>query len=410
MKREFLSLVLSFVCTILFAQAPSITWQKSLGGTLADEAKSVQPTGDGGYVVGGTTSSNNGDVTGNHGGTDCWIVKLSSTGSIEWQKTLGGTGNETFGSIRVTPDGGYIIGATTSSNNGDVSGNHGSTDAWIVKLTSTGTISWQKCFGSTGLDELRYVEETLDGGYIAMGISGTNDGDLSSFAEDYVSGGWIFKLSSTRTIEWQKSYHGFQAGGTFFNSIRQTSDGGFVYCGYISGNTGYVFINKVNNAGTPAGGDGWGPQFFGMYSLVASKCVAPTDNGGCIAVFKDELTLNPMVKKYNSAMAVEWTKIFDASECGDAYSISKTTDGGYILAGTASNGCSFSGTRGGSDYWLAKITSTGTFEWQRSLGSAGNDFGYWGEQKADGSYIIAGKGVANSGDITGNHGGDDFWL
>src|SRR4051812_23123800 len=74
--------------TPLLAQVPLIEWQKSLGGLGDDQATSIQQTSDGGYIVAGYSFSNDGDVTGHHGGAhydsaDYWIVKLSSTGLVQ---------------------------------------------------------------------------------------------------------------------------------------------------------------------------------------------------------------------------------------------------------------------------------------------------------------------------------------
>src|SRR5688572_8174325 len=91
-----------------FAQ-PAIEWQKSLGGSELDYANSIQQTSDGGYIVSGSSDSNDGDVTGHHGGTDCWIVKLSNTGTVQWQKSLGGTTYEYAPSVQQTSDGGYVV-------------------------------------------------------------------------------------------------------------------------------------------------------------------------------------------------------------------------------------------------------------------------------------------------------------
>ena len=116
------------------AQAPYLQWQKTLGGTVGDECYSIELTNDGGYIVVSNTNSNDGDVTGNHGGVDSWVVKLNATGDIVWQKTLGGTSDDFAYSIQLTNDGGYIVAGITNSNDGDVTGNHGSGDSWVVKL------------------------------------------------------------------------------------------------------------------------------------------------------------------------------------------------------------------------------------------------------------------------------------
>ena len=126
---------------------PQIAWQKCLGGSSYDEANSVQQTGDRGYIVAGDTFSNDDNVSGNHGIRDSWVVKLDNVGDVEWQKCLGGSRYDKANSIQQTVDGGYIVAGDTNSSDGDVSGNHGNADSWLVKIDSIGNIQWQKCLG-----------------------------------------------------------------------------------------------------------------------------------------------------------------------------------------------------------------------------------------------------------------------
>ncbi len=114
----------------------NIVWQKSLGGSDFDYAYSVGQTSDGGFIVPGSSISLNGDVSGNHGLYDGWIFKLDSAGDLAWQKSLGGSSYDFLYSVKQTPDSGYLIAGTTRSNDDDVSGNHGWDDYWIVKLSS----------------------------------------------------------------------------------------------------------------------------------------------------------------------------------------------------------------------------------------------------------------------------------
>src|SRR4249919_3188265 len=111
MRNNYIFTVLLIMASFIsLAQtAPGIQWQKSLGGDSADEANSIVQTFDGGYIVAGHSGSNNGDVSGNHGSGDYWIVKLNSTGNIQWQKSLGGSGYDGAESIKQTFDSGYIV-------------------------------------------------------------------------------------------------------------------------------------------------------------------------------------------------------------------------------------------------------------------------------------------------------------
>jgi hypothetical protein len=182
-----------FAATTIYAQ-PTIQWQKCLGGSYIDGATSIQTTGDGGYIIAGSTYSNDGDVSGNHGNRDAWVVKLTSIGSIQWQKYLGGTNPDEASSIQSTSDGGYILAGSTFSIDGDVLGNHGAADAWVVKLSSQGAIQWQKCLGGTDIDFGHCIQSTIDGGYIIAGETYSNDGDVSgNHGHDDV---WVVKLNA----------------------------------------------------------------------------------------------------------------------------------------------------------------------------------------------------------------------
>jgi hypothetical protein len=189
----------------------SIEWRKSLGGTKNDEATAVQLTSDGGYIVAGISYSFNNDATNNY---DYWIVKLTSSGIVEWQKNFGGSKHEFARAIRQTEDGGYIVAGRTDSNDRDVTGNHGDFDCWIIKLTADGDLMWQKTLGGGNGDEARDVQRTSDGGYIVVGATNSIDGDVTNthgLHDDF----WIVKLNNNGDIEWQKTLGGFGSDAAF---------------------------------------------------------------------------------------------------------------------------------------------------------------------------------------------------
>ena len=108
-------------------QQPNIEWDVSLN-RADDFALYIQQTSDGGYIVAGWTASNDGDISGNHGTYDYWIVKLNSDGSKAWDVVLGGSYNDEAYSIQQTSDGGYIVAGGKISNAGDI-------DYWIIKFS-----------------------------------------------------------------------------------------------------------------------------------------------------------------------------------------------------------------------------------------------------------------------------------
>ena len=227
MKKLILPIL--FLTTITALAQPIIQWQNTLGGSGEDYLYSIQQTSDGGYILGGLSLSNiSGDKTENSQGSfDYWVVKLDASGVIQWQNTIGGNDTDVLESIQQTSDGGYILGGGSSSNiSGDKTENsQGSMDYWVVKLDTSGTIQWQKTIGGSGYDVLFTIQQTSDSGYILGGRSESDiSGDKtenSQGADDY----WVVKLDTSGAIQWQNTI-----GGTGYDnlySIQQTSDGGY---------------------------------------------------------------------------------------------------------------------------------------------------------------------------------------
>lgn len=178
MKVAAMTLLISWISNG-FSQSPEIEWQKNSGGSSQDEAYSVIQTLDGGFIAAGGSWSNDGDVFINHGSEDYWLIKYDINGNIEWQKTYGGTGIEKAFCIDQTIDGGYIVAGSSTSSNGDLTFNHGLDDYWILKINAIGSIEWQTSLGGSGSDEARSIQQTTDGGYIVVGTSSSNNGDIA---------------------------------------------------------------------------------------------------------------------------------------------------------------------------------------------------------------------------------------
>src|SRR6478752_3352040 len=142
MRKLFIPLVSILLSINLNAQLTRLQAESAFGGTDIEHAYSVHQTRDGGFIVAGHTRSNNGQVHGNHatGESDFWVLKLTRTGSIQWQKCLGGSFDETAFSIQQTTDNGYIVAGQASSIDGQVTNNHGLIDVWVVKLDANGNL------------------------------------------------------------------------------------------------------------------------------------------------------------------------------------------------------------------------------------------------------------------------------
>jgi len=342
----------------------ALQWQKSFGGSMDDIANSVQQTNDGGYIVAGITKSSDGDVSGFHGEQDIWVIKLSNSGALQWQKTLGGNGTESFAKALQITEGGYIVAATTYSTDGDVSGNHGGSDLWIVKLTDTGGFQWQKSFGGSATDGALDICLTMDGGFIVAGGSNSSNGDVPY---NYGNGdSWIIKLNSIGDIQWQKVFGGSDTDVAM--SLMQTSDGGYIVANTSDSDDGDVSENHGQS-------DFW-------------------------------------VQKLSSIGDVQWKVTLGGSLEDRARSIQQTSDGGYIVAGDTRS-YDVPGHHGTNTYdlWVLKLTDTGTLQWSKTLGGNSHEVaGYTILQSIDGGYVITGTALSNDGDVSGNHGINDLWV
>jgi hypothetical protein len=422
MKKALLTLHLFSLFTFsLSAQAPAIEWQRYLGGSDDDIASSIQQTFDGGYIVAGVTNSNNGDVTGNHGLTDAWVVKFDGSGNLNWQKCMGGSSEDKGYDIQQTSDRGFIMAGHAYSNDGDATADHGMTDLWIVRLDSSGALQWQNCLGGSEAEQAFSVQQTTDGGYIVAGQSWSDNGDVSNNqgAADY----WVVRLDSTGSILWRKCWGG--SGIDIAHSVVQTSDGGYIVAGYSFSTDGHF-------SGNIGGWDSWLVKLEGngymqwMKCLGGSgsdniSCVQQTSDGGYIVAGSSNSinggiegnhgSSDIWVVKLKGSGKREWQKCLGGSSYESATSIQQTSDGGYIVAGfTSSNDGDITGNHGLTDAWVVKLDDSGNLNWQKCLGGTDEDRAHSIQETSDGGYILAGSSESDDGDLTGNHGRSDYWV
>jgi Secretion system C-terminal sorting domain len=422
LKARFVFLCL-FLCAYSIAQ-PVIEWQRALGGTSSETFYGCQQTLDGGFVAVSVTSSTNGDVTGNHGANDFWVVKLSPDGGLDWKKAYGGTNTDWPHSIFTTTDGGYIVAGYTSSNNGNVSGNHGDKDGWLLKLNATGSIQWQKCLGGSSWDEVWDVKQTQDGGYIVVGRAGSTDGDVSGTNGDLDF--WVVKLNSVGIITWEMTFGGSKEETAY--KVIETLDNGFLVVGEVYSNDGDVEgqhgvsdfgIIKVDNAGNLI----WSRVFGGTKKDRATD-VALTNDGGCLVVgnvtsnngdvtgFKGGTDI--WILKLDVHGELVYEKTLGGSNEDRAEGLTRTNDGGYLIAGvTSSTDGDVSTNDGLRDFWIVKVDVAGSILWETTVGGSLGEFCYAVVPTSDGGCFAAGATWSNDGDVTGQHGPagySDGWV
>ncbi len=303
--------------------AGNIQWQNTIGGMSDDRLISLQQTTDGGYILGGSSSSDiSGDKSENClGFDDYWIIKTDTVGNIIWQKTIGGSDYDIFKSIEETADGGFILGGWSFSN---ISGSKtedclGLSDYWIIKTDSVGNIEWQNTIGGNGEDSFMSITQSLDGGYILGGWSSSNiSADKSENSvgiggkEDY----WIVKVDELGNIEWQNTIGGSYQDG--LNSIQQTADGGYILGGYSwSDSSG----DKTENC--LGGYDYWIVKLTGKNNLITGQVFVDLNSNGIRDIGELPLPARRITEQNTGRFAF--------SEQNGNYSVSVLDSGNYLV-------------------------------------------------------------------------------
>ena len=365
--------------------AGNIDWQNTIGGDDDDYLNAVEQTSDGGYIVGGySISGASGDKTEpNYGGVDMWVLKLDGAGNIIWQNSIGGTGDDYLLEMEQTTDGGYIIAsATTSGISGDKTElPNGDYDYWLIKLNSSGIIDWQKAYGGSDYDFITSVEQTNDNGFIVGGysyspLSGDKTEESIGFA-DY----WILKLDPFGFIEWQNTIGGDSEDYT--TDIHQVSSGGYICTGFSSSasssdKTENNFIGGLSSLDywivklDDFGFIEWDNTIGGNEDDLSGNCDQTADGGyiiggnstSGISGDKTEAHIGTAevndiwVVKLNSAGIIEWDKSIGGDETDAMDGIEVDFDEGFIISGYSTSDISGDKTepsKGMLDYWVIKL-------------------------------------------------------
>lgn len=358
-------------------------WDARFGGTSLDYLKVVEPTTDGGYILGGwSASDSSGDKTQNGWGSfDFWIVKINGDGVKQWDKRFGGDRDDVLTCLQQTKDGGYILGGKSKSRiNGDkTEDSRGSTDFWAVKINANGVKQWDKCYGGREEDEMYALKQTADGGYIFAGTSESGIGGDKTQASKGEDDYWVIKTDANGIKQWDKDFGGDE--DDYLYSLDQTKDGGYILGG--KSNSG------ISGDKTEANWD-------------------PTNE-----------TSDYWVVKITATGIKQWDKRFGGANVDVLYTLQQTNNLGYILGGFSSSGLSGDKSQAGqgtSDFWIVKINDRGKKQWDKRFGGTNREGLFSLRQTSDSGYILGGKSFSNiSGDKTQQNrditeATPDFWM
>lgn len=192
----------------------NLTWNKVWGGTNGEAGQSLIQTSDGGYAVAGETYSYG------QGGSDAFLVKYDSAGTLSWNKAWGGASNEIDRKIIQTSDGGYAVSGQTASFGA------GGGDIFLSKFDNSGTLSWSRTWGGANFDYSYGM--TSSGSDNGLVIAGTT---MSYGAGSYDIA--LIKYDAAGTLVWNRTWGG--AGYDNSQNIIRNSDGGYAISGYTTG-------------------------------------------------------------------------------------------------------------------------------------------------------------------------------
>jgi len=348
-----------------------LLWQKILGGSTTEYAYAVVQTTDGGIIVAGQTDSNDGDVSGNHGLSDGWLVKLDKDGNLVWTKAIGGSSAEFIMGLTALADGGVMGAGWGYSTDGNRSGGHGSSDFWVFRMDADGNVIWSKSFGGYYDDHADAITSLKYGQFAVFGYTYSNDGDVSGNhgSADY----WVIKIDFNGQLIWQKALGG-SATDWGWGGIVTSADDGLVMAGLTYSNDG-----DVSGSHSPTN----------------------TDLNG---------TMDYWVVKLNNDGQLIWQRVLGGSADDRPEGTMATSDGGYIVAGQSkSNDGDVSGNHGNGDAWLVKLNDNGNLQWQKPMGGSGEDFAWAVAGLSASSFVIAGTSNSTDGDINQTH-DNNFWL
>lgn len=275
-------------------------WTKLYGGTYAT-FNSGKQTSDGGYILLGSIGYST--------LSDIYVLKIDSIGSIQWQKNIGGSAEDIGTQIKQTSDGGYIVSGYGKSYGA------GNDDVYIIKLDLAGNIQWNNVLGSASLDQGYSIEETSDGGYIAIGTSGANS--------------YLLKLNSFGILQWSKTF----GESSFFykgKGVFQTSDDGYMILGGRRNSASVV--NDVTLIKTDSLGNINWSKVYGGAIADNDFSFSKTVNGNFIIASSTNSQVALLYTLVDSTGNMIWSRFVNGIINHGSFA-SETTDGGYVFTG-----------------------------------------------------------------------------
>ncbi len=360
----------SDIFLLKFSASHQLQWKQTYGGTDDDRGHGLIELSEGGFALVGYSRSSDGDASNNQGQHDNWVLVVDAQGALMWERSYGFAGHDHAFNIIETADGnlffnGYLD-VTASNGLGNEkklnasSTRHGVGEFWCHKIDKKGQILWRRYFGGTNNDRSYDAIETSDGNFLLVGVSESQDVDISSPHGSYDI--WVVKMDQNGTLLWEKSIGG--SGYDIAYSVLENQDGNYMLLGQSDstngdvqrtlGNSDFLLttltpggkIIRMNNLGTTAFDSG---QALLQTSTAALFAVGHTADRDGTPLANDLLLLR--CHRQGDALA-EYRLSGSGLEIG--YDLAVLKDGSLLVVGeSSSNDGDFSGAHGDKDILLA---------------------------------------------------------
>lgn len=319
--------------------------------------------------------------------------------AVEWNKTFGGSENKEFYSVQQTLDGGYVAAGHSFGA--------GLEEPWLIKTDTRGNKQWSKTFGGKSSSRAFSVKQTTDGGYIIAGYMVPGQSGSLALA---------IKTDANGNEQWNRTYK--NRGYEGYNSVQQTSNGGYIFAGWTKWN--WVSGEKVDAwlVKTDANGNELWNRTLGEGEF---ESIQQTADGGYIIVGGikwsgyNRKKAYAMVVRTNASGYELWSKRYEGKvadrfgekDVYEASSVQQTSDGGYMIAGMIAHPYIDWGELSYKiDAWLIKIDPEGNDQWNKTFGSARAASV---QQTSDGGYIVTGIHKNNAWLIKTDKDGNMMW-
>ena len=386
----------------------NILWEKNYGGSDSDGITDFAQTDDGGYILLGTTYSNDFDIADADSTTNTrgyWVIKLDQDGNILWENRFIREHFHLSVSIEQTNTGGYIIAYTVNEySNGLYSK--------LIKLDANGLEEWEKVFQYGYRNQIQSLKETADGGFI---FASNQSGSYTNFEGNTIGSNsnnvLVVKTDSQGNVEWDAHYN---TEYVTTSDIYQTDDNGYLFTGQIAYydptySTDFIVVKYDEN-----GVFQWDQTYGGSKNDNLRISQQANDGGFILAGYSasndgdvsENTGYDYWMVKIDDQGNIEWEKSHEEIN-SNIQSIHQTTDNGFIFAGT---GSFFNSPENGSDFLVFKIDAFGNIEWQGYLGGTELDFAKKVLETAENEYVVGGFSYSSDGGVVANYGNADIWL